>query len=197
MALETKFIMSLRKDGQNIKFSDTAGDYNASTNPTGWGAPNPAKGDVIAASLVLYAPNSDFSVGDTTATVDVLALGYPLTTDIDIPLASVGWASGSFPDGAIQGVLTVTTTGPVTHDAYTWVAAFRNALQCCADALVAPYRPCECGASTIKKRIENMQLDLYSISRAEDVQDIPSMVDALDHGSEVCSKSSNCKSCGC
>ena len=42
----------------SITITDTTGNYNVVTNPTGYGSPNPAKADVSVASIVITPPNS-------------------------------------------------------------------------------------------------------------------------------------------
>lgn len=63
MALEIKVEVANNKDG--IVFSDITGNYNAVSNPGGWGSPNDAYTNppVTAISLDIYTPGSDTSVG--------------------------------------------------------------------------------------------------------------------------------------
>jgi hypothetical protein len=64
MALELKVGITNNKD--NIIVSDITGDYNAVSNPTGWGSPNPAHttpSPVSALTLDIYKPGSSVSIG--------------------------------------------------------------------------------------------------------------------------------------
>lgn len=67
MSLETNFTITAACSCNNFTFTETTGDYNVSSNPTGWGAPNIAHTDVDASTLTVTFPSG------TTASIDLLA----------------------------------------------------------------------------------------------------------------------------
>lgn len=54
-----------------ITLLDSTGDYNASTNPGGWGAPNPDRSNITVNSLLVTKPNET-----SATTINVLASPY-------------------------------------------------------------------------------------------------------------------------
>jgi hypothetical protein len=66
MALEIKVEVTNNKDG--IILSDVTGDYNAVTNPGGWGSPNDAYTNppVTAISLDIYTPGTSTTIGSAS-----------------------------------------------------------------------------------------------------------------------------------
>jgi len=65
MALQQVFTISESQDGETIYIDDDTGDYDVSTNPGGYGTPNPARADV---ALILIA-NYKSSTGDEAMTI--------------------------------------------------------------------------------------------------------------------------------
>jgi len=57
MALQIKFCVPQDCDCKSVNFSDTTGVYDASTNPTGYGTPNPESADVTQARITFNSPN--------------------------------------------------------------------------------------------------------------------------------------------
>ncbi len=53
MALEIKYTIEEAPDARAIVFKDITGEYHETANPTGWGAPNFAHGDIEEARLVI------------------------------------------------------------------------------------------------------------------------------------------------
>lgn len=54
---------------KNFSITDATGAYNASTNPTGWGAPNPDISDVQSAYVKVTLPDGTFYTADVSATL--------------------------------------------------------------------------------------------------------------------------------
>lgn len=57
MALQLNYCVPQDCDCKSVSFSDTTGVYNASTNPTGYGAPNILTTDVISSTITFFSPN--------------------------------------------------------------------------------------------------------------------------------------------
>lgn len=78
MALELNFTVSDTTNAAYISIIDSTGDYNASTNPTGWGVPNATKASVTVSSVDITLPNET-----TPITVDLFVSPYvfPQTAD--------------------------------------------------------------------------------------------------------------------
>jgi len=73
MALVPKNSATPTTNPNLILFNDITGEYDATTNPTGFGTPNPDRADVTAVSLSVLKPNST-----TALVVDVLPFPYRL-----------------------------------------------------------------------------------------------------------------------
>jgi hypothetical protein len=50
MALDLKLTYSQSNDAVRIKFTDATGEYNVSTNETGWGTPNADTSDIVSST---------------------------------------------------------------------------------------------------------------------------------------------------
>jgi hypothetical protein len=96
MALDPKTVVVQQNNGSQIKLYDNTGDYDLTNNPTGWGAPNPARADVtqitlsvtkgdVSYSVVLTGSDiTDFldpSIGNTINSTDMLGSGYDVYED--------------------------------------------------------------------------------------------------------------------
>ena len=67
MALQQVFTISEAQDGLTVYVDDDTGDYNAMTNPGGYGTPNPARADLALIMIAYYAA----STGNTALTITV------------------------------------------------------------------------------------------------------------------------------
>jgi hypothetical protein len=85
MALETIITRTI-VDYTTLTLVDSTGDYNVTTNPTGWGAPNIALTDVLYAHLVITTPSltvfdidiiGDLGLNFATVTSDELIYSIP------------------------------------------------------------------------------------------------------------------------
>jgi len=115
MALETIITRTIT-DYVTLTLVDSTGDYNVTTNTTGWGAPNIALTDVQYAHLVITTPSL------TVFDIDIINdLGFDfstITSDAliyNIPSSSLGQLSGEV---LIDGIFTVEYR--ISTDA-TWV----------------------------------------------------------------------------
>lgn len=64
MSLQLNFTTCVTNGCTNIKFTETTGVYST-TNPGGWGAPNPEISNIYFASIILTSPNN------VTYTIDI------------------------------------------------------------------------------------------------------------------------------
>lgn len=69
MAFQQSFKMNRASDGLSIIVTDTTGAYNATTNPTGYGGPNPSVSDFTALSISMYLPDPITLQSQTTPVV--------------------------------------------------------------------------------------------------------------------------------
>ena len=129
---------------KTIKFSETTGVYNASSNPGGWGAPNPLIADVTSWVVAFTLPSG------TTTTFDSAELG-PLnpfinfpddtgTEEVSLTMANFGGAATSaFQDGVYS--ITYTVNGDVNAGVDTYTAVTTQTffltcqIRCCIDKM--------------------------------------------------------------
>lgn len=102
MALELSYSVCITSCCKEISITDSTGDYDASTNTTGWGTPNLERGDVTDASLVITdADGYDYTIDVTTEVQD--------GTDITVTSDLIGLAAGvDITSGVYYFTLTVT-----------------------------------------------------------------------------------------
>ena len=89
MAIAIDFCTSLSSCAKLITFTDLTGDYNVTTNPSGWGAPNELRSAVTASTLTLTDPGgvvytidiTTETVAGTDAEIDPTEIGYSSTSD--------------------------------------------------------------------------------------------------------------------
>lgn len=79
MALKLTFTIEESANGEYFTFTDTTGDYNVTTNPTGWGSPNIARSALTPMRLVVSysvagVPKSSYYTFTTTTEADIIAL---------------------------------------------------------------------------------------------------------------------------
>tara|TARA_R110000765_G_scaffold277048_2_gene375047 strand:+ start:749 stop:1315 length:567 start_codon:yes stop_codon:yes gene_type:complete len=121
MAVDVKFSVCQSSNCKAINFTETTGVYNASTNLTGWGAPNELTTDATAATLLITGPD-----GTVYTTIDLFATSsYPKSdsTSVSIDASTVSPSLTSFADGAWEMTYSV-TTDPITGATYTETITF-------------------------------------------------------------------------
>lgn len=121
-------------DCGSLIFSETTGLYNAETNPTGYGAPNPSTSDIVSAELVITLANG------TSYTIDLFATGdFPTTNtafEYEILPTDIGYNSDNdqIEDQIITFVYTITTNTAVKYT-QTVVQAFYCQVECCVNRM--------------------------------------------------------------
>ena len=129
MAVEVKFTICEESNCESINFRELTGAYNASTNTTGWGAPNEVVGDAVSATLVLKSPS-----GVTYSSIDMLALSYPTVDSFaqtEILASTVDSSLTTFADGfwtITYSVTTGTTTYTQTKTFFLYSWAVKTAI---------------------------------------------------------------------
>lgn len=176
MALSISVLGSFSADGESMYMSDNTGNYNVTSNPTGWGSPNPASTTVTtfqvicnwisAGTIVTY----NFTVSSGTITVasvtdgegtvynclaDLASTAFPivdpnfldLTDTFDDAIALPTLADGQFK----LTYKVISASVPFTYTTST--TFFRiNSLCCCIKNLrVTAEVDCPCSNSVISQ----------------------------------------------
>lgn len=203
MALELK--ISVTTSSGNFVFSETTGAYDPATNPTGWGAPNPATGFATAVDLFVYPPDPATMLPSNTATLFQYPAGFPTTssstTYIITPqmLSTNAWTI--LPDGVYQFLYSIDVTEPsgdVNYEVTQYVLVYAG-VQCCAGKLAVKAASSGCGcsggcggcgddASNFEKVMLMIEAAKYSIQCGS----ITSAAKAIVHAQEICN---GCQSC--
>lgn len=142
MALSLSFSHAERVDNKVLTITDTSGIYHAVTNPTGWGAPNTAVGDIDGVAVTLEL-DITITTSDGTVTVyDTINLVTefgPFVTVNDLVFAidcsklldggtALGTANDELPDGVYDITYScnaITTTNVELIDGRVENAAFK------------------------------------------------------------------------
>lgn len=103
--------VSLSSDGTVLTVQDTTGNYNAVTNPGGYGTPNPVRSANILLRWKMYSDCGWISISGSYLQSDIEA-GYAITT----VAAGLSAQPGLFPDGVneIQYLSGYALSGSVT-----------------------------------------------------------------------------------
>jgi hypothetical protein len=131
MALDIK--LSIINNKNEIIVSDTTGDYNAITNPTGWGAPNPAHTNVDVTSVRLTVTNPSGTVFTDSAPPNSLYNTTFWTTvsrayEITVDTTNIFTTNPVIADGIWKFVVVFTILG--TPTTVTKYALRDNVLKC-------------------------------------------------------------------
>ena len=114
MALEIKVKVTNNKDG--IILSDVTGDYNAVTNPGGWGSPNDAYTNppVTAISLDIYTPGTTATIGAASLIGTTYFTSTDRAYDVYKDISTVV-PTFTLSDGIYKYVVTYTISGTPTE----------------------------------------------------------------------------------
>jgi hypothetical protein len=193
MALTVKSCVILSDDCTSIYFFDKTGIYNASTNPTGYGAPNPAIGDFASATLSVTIAGAT-----TPIVVNVFADLPSNNVDAAYELTAAACGLTVFPDGLTRVTYTIVTKIDVTYTT-TQLFLVDCDIECCIEKkkLEIAKDPDSCGCGCGDKKILNM---LYLEALLEAAQaatccgDVKSVNDIVSILKTKCS-STNCSNC--
>ena len=129
---------------KTIKFSETTGEYNASSNPGGWSVPenatNPNPANVTSFSVVFTLPDSTVT---TFTNTNPLFANFPDETgtqEVSLTMANFGGAATSaFADGVY--FITYTVNGGINAGANTYTSVVTQTffltcqIRCCIDKM--------------------------------------------------------------
>lgn len=137
MAFQQSFKMNRASDGLSIIITDITGAYDATTNPTGYGGPNPAVGDFTALSLSVYLPDPVTLQPQTTPVV-ITAIYPTLPSETNgtytITSTALAGSESVLIDGLYQGVVNGTYdigAGDVAITPITIYKLFYYIAECC------------------------------------------------------------------
>lgn len=195
MSFELSFQVTENPDSLTCQFTDLTGDYNATTDPTGWGGPNPTKAAITAAFLDYLIPSATYEVGTTGGSIDLYDLGYPASLQqFTFASSDFGYTAGTeFADGPWQFTLRVSTA--TTEYEQVWTGMFINGFLCCADnqAKTMTTNPCNCDKITAaEKKLIRTQMNLAAVRYAERCQDVEWATIAMQRLNELCTTDADC-----
>lgn len=137
MAFQQSFKMNRASDGLSIIVTDTTGAYNATTNPTGYGGPNPSVSDFTALSISMYLPDPITLQSQTTPVV-ITAIYPTLPSDSNstytITSTALLGSESVLIDGLYTGVVNATYdigAGEVEITPITTKKLFYYIAECC------------------------------------------------------------------
>jgi hypothetical protein len=190
LALKTNFTYRQSADLKTLYIYDTTGVYDATTNPTGWGAPNPVIGDVASDKISIQ------SVGSNTIYEIEMYSTLPNTNDTSFPITSSILGLGpdaEIPDG--QYVFTRKTT-LTAGTVYTKAARvfLVGQLQCCADSMLDMDKPgCSCESGKLTPA-SILQYTIWTLKKAFKTQKFEKANEIYRYAQDLC-KEKNCKTC--
>lgn len=193
MPLEIDFNICQNSSCDELTFTETTGAYNATTNPGGWGAPNPTLASVTTpVTLTVTFPN------ESVYTLDVATLNPSFPTDDTtlewvLDMSSFGGDTGdSFEDGVYTFTYLVTADGS-TYTQTHYVALYCQ-VKCCVFSMFKDLEVnCDCCEDDKKTAIDAFLLYKGLVYEAG-CGNITAFNSALTELQKVCSNS-NCKNC--
>lgn len=189
------FSICQSSDCTEFIFSELTGTYNATTNSTGWGAPNATLASVTTpVNLVVTLPD-----GTTSYTINLLSTtpAFPVDTltsnEVTFDMSNIGGTAGdSIPDGVYTFVYTVTTSGGT----YTQTAtvAFYCQVSCCVYTMFKDLDiECDC-CDDDRKRITDAYLMLKGLIYSANCGNISQFNSILEELQRLCTNT-NCSNC--
>ena len=205
MAVTLKLSSSQSCDCKTLTLTDATGVYNVTTNPTGWGTPNIAFGDVLCAYLKVFLPDHV-----TYYYVDVTSIFTGATTVADLiftlDMGDLGGAAGDkFDDGCYDVVYKVGTTAdnPTLGDCSNGTLATSTVyipiycqVQCCIISkfsLVPNYYCCDTCDNDYVEYVFDLWLMLKALQNANVTVSYVEFEKALSQAEDLCyNKDCNC-----
>jgi len=193
MALELSFVTSMTVDGKVMTFQETTGEYNAVSNTTGWGAPNPLVGDATVATVEIIKP------GDTTVySINILA-SFPsndTSTAWGITMADLGGtADDVFPDGVYDITYKVTALA-VDYQVSRYNFAYAN-VKCCVQKMFANLTISGCSGcdTTAADKAITAYAYFKALLSASVCGELEEAASLLAYINKLCSGSTDCTNC--
>ena len=192
MALVLKYTVSSSEDCQNLILTDVTGDYSVS-NVTGYGAPNPERGDIVFAQVDITLPDETV-VSDISLTLPDANLPSTDPTITIITAEDLGFGAG-----LDEGIYTVNIQesdfiGGVPR--FTLEFSFLNtcSTQGCLDKALSDFNIDECTCSDDKlDRLVKMDYYLKAARYAVECNKLEKAKKLLSAAQFLC----NQKNCNC
>jgi len=155
MALVLDFEICQTPDCKIFVFVETTGVYNVTTNPRGWGAPNPLTADATAATLAINI------AGGTVYTLNLLTSDFPSSVDTleyDVTADLIGGtANTAITDGIYTFTYSVTVGG--TTYTQTKTQGIYCSVQCCIYSMFkALDSTCDCHTEAKERALDAFML---------------------------------------
>lgn len=222
MALELLATSPTQTGCFGFTFTDTTGVYNVTTNPGGYGAPNPVSNDVNGATISIYAPgstipyiitfvittgnidsaiitNPDGTTDDiTTDVVTTQGLSFPFSTAFssDSLLIDETWIGGTADESILDGVYTIvyaiTFEDESTYNTTVYTLSKCNATCCITKAYANLDSDCACNADSLKT-VQRADSFLNAAISAADLGMMEAAQTDIEKALEICTQ--NCKTC--
>lgn len=192
MAVVLSFEICESSGCNSLIFKETTGAYNASTNPTGWGAPNKSTSDAVSAVLTIL-------LGDGTShTINLFATGnFPTTNqnfEYEILPTQIGYASDD--DQIDDQIITFTYTVVTGTTTYTQVVvqAFYCQVQCCVNTMFVELDfECDCAQNEIDTALKAFAM-LQGLKQASGCGNTTNFNNILTQLNKLCANS-ECSAC--
>lgn len=205
-----------------LTFTDTTGIYNVTTNPGGYGAPNPASNNVNGATISIYAPGSTvpyiITFVITTGNIDSAIITNPdgttdnVTTDVvttqglTFPFDAVTgtgallidetWIGGTEDESITDGVYTIvyeiTFEDTTTYNTTVYTLSKCNACCCITKAYANLKANCGCDDNGLKTA-QRADAFLNAAVSAADLGMYEAAQTDVDKALEICT--GNCQNC--
>lgn len=193
MAFQFKFTATTDSTQESILIVDETGTGTAG-NPTGYGYNGaPTAADITACVLQLFIPDaSTMNVSDSAISIDLFALGFPLSGSIVITNVMAGLAStAKFPDGMYLASITETYFDTNDTSTYEQSITMIQIVTCCISNKTVS-SSCACTNKNLSTSLISANLKLQAISYAcSDAQKANLILSAT----EACA-AGFCKNCG-
>lgn len=158
MAITLKYCITESDDATSFSVLETTGVYDASTNPTGWGAPNPTIASCTAATITL----SQLTDAATNTYTDAVTVSVyptlPNVTDTEVVLTAEDFDYGddaTFPD-AVYKITYAVTSSSAAITSVTQYRAFTANLDCSIKTLADNVSICSCNCSGLEEQLREI-----------------------------------------
>lgn len=158
MAITLKYCITESDDATSFSVKETTGIYDVSTNPTGWGSPNPTIGSATAATITL----SQLTDAATNTYTDAVTVSVyptlPNVTETEVVVTAEDFDYGTdatFPDAVYKIIYSVTSNaGSITP--VTQYRAFTSILDCNIKQLSDRVSICTCNCDGLNEQLRGV-----------------------------------------
>jgi hypothetical protein len=211
MSLIFQFVAPPDSTAENLLITDTTGDYDAITNPGGWGAPNPTQADLFPvegdfvkpqAYLVLYSHCTNSFVPPLNVALifqDKQWLQIPNDFPFN-PTATINMLAEygliTLPDGAYSVEILLKSENEEYPNYFaTYNFAITVGMQCCLSDTANAFLTTSCNDAT-KKKWTNLKNNYDAIQYALDCGNFTAACNAIANINNICNQNGGV-SCGC